>query len=132
MNGRRRAPEGYPHGPAAALVAHGAIAALDAPRAVLLVEGVSDRIAVEAVAARTGEDLIAARIAVVATGGVHGLRRMLRDLDAQHPAARVSGLYDVGEREIVRHALESERLLRPGADPEPWASSPARKISRTS
>lgn len=118
MKGRRRAPEDYPHGPAAALVAHGAVEALDEPRAVVLVEGVSDRIAVESVAAHRGVDLAGLRVAVVATGGVHGLKRMLHEVKAAFPQSALCGLYDLGEQSVVERALVDEWMLRPGADPE--------------
>jgi len=104
----RQALDGYPEGPAAALVAHTALDELDrldVVRGVVLVEGVSDRIAVEALARRLGHDLAAAGVAVVPTGGAQGTARMLRALDARHPAVAPAGLYDVAEAAVIRRAL---------------------------
>lgn len=107
MDERRRGPEGYPHGPAAALVAHTALDQLGDPRAVVLVEGVSDQIAVETLARRHGVDLEAARVAVVPVGGAQGLRRMLHAVVTRHPAVSITGLYDEPEEPVVRRALEA-------------------------
>ncbi|MCH6230052.1 ATP-dependent endonuclease [Microbacterium sp. CFH 31415] len=113
----RHALEGYPDGPAAALVAHTALESLDtiaALHGIVLVEGVSDRIAVEAVARRRGTDL--SGIGVVPTGGAQGIGRMLRTLAVRHPGVTVAGVNDVAESAVVRHALAAAGLLEPGAD----------------
>ncbi|WP_240642415.1 TOPRIM nucleotidyl transferase/hydrolase domain-containing protein [Microbacterium sulfonylureivorans] len=116
----RRALEGYPDGPAAALVAHTALAGLDDIddlAGAVLVEGVSDRIAVEAVARRLGRDLAPDGIRVVPTGGAHGTARMLRALASRHPEARLAGLFDVGESEVVRRALSGLGLIGAASPP---------------
>lgn len=69
---------------------------------VLLVEGPSDRVAVEALARRLGRDLEREGVSVVEAGGAHAIGRVLADLG---PGARVAGLYDAGEEEVVRRAL---------------------------
>ncbi|MDY0910758.1 TOPRIM nucleotidyl transferase/hydrolase domain-containing protein [Microbacterium sp. CFBP9034] len=110
----RKALEGYPEGPAAALVGRTAPEGLDDQRAIVLVEGVSDQIALEAVARRLGRDLPASRVAVVPTGGAHGTARMLRTLTARPPHAVLSGVYDVAETDVVRSALLGVGLIEPG------------------
>ena len=105
----RRMPEGYPHGPAAALASVDALASLDDPRAIVLVEGVSDRIAVDTAARRLGRE----PVAVVPVGGAQGLRRMLRAIRSQHPGAALAGLYDIGEESVVRSALAEAGLVEP-------------------
>lgn len=113
MDERRRGPEGYPHGPAAALVAHTALEHLGDPRAVVLVEGVSDQIALETLARRREIDLGVARVSVVPVGGAQGLRRMLQAVVARHPTVSLTGLYDAPEEAIVRRALETLGHLAP-------------------
>lgn len=72
---------------------------------VVLVEGESDRRAVVALARRLDRDLRAAGVDIVAMGGVTNLRRHLAQLDADAPAARVLGLFDVGEGATVARML---------------------------
>jgi hypothetical protein len=113
----RHALEGYPDGPAAALVAHTALDSLEAVadlRGIVLVEGVSDRIAVEAVARRRGTDL--SGIGIVPTGGAQGIGRMLRTLAVRHPGVPVAGVCDVAESPIVARALAAAGVIDPGTD----------------
>ncbi|GAA1968328.1 TOPRIM nucleotidyl transferase/hydrolase domain-containing protein [Microbacterium deminutum] len=115
----RRVPDGYPHGPAAALAAGAALEALEAldePRAIILVEGVSDQIAVDALARRLGIDV--ERTATLPVGGAQGLRRMLHTIVARFPDARLGGLYDIAEADVVRRALEDSGLLQHGGRPQ--------------
>jgi len=105
----RRVPDGYPHGPAAAVASAHALDALADPGAIVLVEGVSDQIAVDTLARRLG----ATGLSVVPVGGAQGLRRMLVAVGVRHPAAVLSGLYDVAEERVIRYALESAGLLEP-------------------
>ncbi|GAA1995107.1 TOPRIM nucleotidyl transferase/hydrolase domain-containing protein [Microbacterium pumilum] len=107
----RTVPEGYPHGPVAALAATAALDALTDPRAIVLVEGVSDQIAVDTLAQRLGAG--DRGIAVVPVGGAQGLRRMLRTIRVDHPAVPLSGLYDIAEARVIRRALEEVGLLTP-------------------
>ena len=113
----RHALEGYPDGPAAALVAHTALERLEEIpdlRGIVLVEGVSDRIAIEAVARRRGTDL--SGIGVVPTGGAQGTERMLRALAARHTGVPVAGVHDLAESPVVKQALVAVGMLAPGAD----------------
>jgi OLD-like protein len=74
--------------------------------ALVLVEGVSDKVALETLAARRGRDLDADGVAVLAIGGAQALARTLEGIRAQQPNARLAGLYDLGEEQDVRRALE--------------------------
>lgn len=95
---------GYVTGPAAATMATAvALTRADAARTVVLVEGVSDQIAVETLAARHGRDLTAESVVVLPTGGAHGLLTYLRRFE--RTGARVAGLCDAGEVDIVGKAL---------------------------
>lgn len=109
-----RVPEGYPHGPAAAVAAASALDGLIDPAGIVLVEGVSDQIAVETLAARLGDG--DSGVAVVPVGGAQGLRRMLRTVLARFPEARLAGLYDIAEARVIRTALEGVGLLTPASD----------------
>ncbi|MFN8022712.1 MAG: hypothetical protein U0Q03_14385 [Acidimicrobiales bacterium] len=98
---RRSVPDGYVSGPAAATEA--TTAAL--PRAeradtVVLVEGISDQIAVEALLAAHEISLDA--LAVLPTGGAHGMGRYARRLAGR----RLVALCDAREAPIVRTALD--------------------------
>lgn len=110
MHERRQVPEGYPSGPAAALVAHEPLGELDDVRSAVFVEGLSDRIAVEALAHRRGVDLGERRVLVVVLGGVQGLRRMLQ-LIPRRAGLVLSGLYDEAEEHVVRAALLDQRVI---------------------
>jgi hypothetical protein len=74
--------------------------------ALVLVEGVSDKVALETLAARRGRDLDADGVAVVAIGGAQALARTLEGIRVQQLNARLAGLYDLGEEQDVRRALE--------------------------
>lgn len=73
---------------------------------VILVEGESDRLALEALAARRGRDLAAEAVEVVSMRGAGNLARFLARFGPEGLGVRVAGLYDVGEEEVVRRALE--------------------------
>jgi OLD-like protein len=75
-------------------------------RAIVLVEGVTDQLAVTLAARRLGRDLAAEGVSVVPVNGAHAIGRFLRRLAASEPEARLAGLYDEGEEEVVRVALE--------------------------
>jgi hypothetical protein len=74
--------------------------------AVVLVEGMSDRVAVEVLAARRGRDLEAEGVAVVSIGGAGNIRAALDRFGPQGLGVEVAGLYDAGEEEWFRRALE--------------------------
>ncbi len=80
------------------------------PRAVVLVEGPSDRGAVEALAARRGRDLAAEGVDVVTIGGAQAVGRELRRYGPPGLDLRLAGLYDAGEEQAVRRALEGVGL----------------------
>ena len=75
-------------------------------RAVVLVEGVTDELAVRLTAKRLGRDLEAEGVSVVPTNGAHAISRFLRRLAAEQPGAKVAGLYDEAEEDVIRVALE--------------------------
>src|SRR5262245_21025525 len=81
-----------------------------APRAVALVEGASDRRALESLARRRGCDLAAEGVAVVTMGGVTNLRTFLGRYGPQGLNVALAGLYDAGEEDDVRRALERSGL----------------------
>jgi hypothetical protein len=97
---------GYMTGPAAATDATAvALVRAGTARVVVLVEGVSDQIAVETLARRHGRDLRAAGVAVLPTGGAHGVTRYLRRFGPEGTGARIVGLCDHAEEHVVRHGL---------------------------
>ena len=75
-------------------------------RTIVLVEGVTDEIALTLAAARLGRDLKAEDVSVVPINGAHAISRFLRRLAAEEPEANLAGLYDEGEEEVIRAALE--------------------------
>ena len=75
-------------------------------RAIVLVEGVTDELAVNLAARRLGRDLKAEDVSIVPINGAHAISRSLRQLAADEPGARLAGLYDEGEEEVIRVALE--------------------------
>ncbi|MGD0606701.1 MAG: ATP-dependent endonuclease [Streptosporangiaceae bacterium] len=97
---------GYVRGPAAATQATVmALARAAGARAVVLVEGVSDQIAVETLASRRGQRLGAEGITVIPVGGAHAVARYLRQFGPEGSGARLAGLCDAGEEDIVRRGL---------------------------
>jgi hypothetical protein len=82
---------------------------------VVLVEGVSDQIAVETLARRRGRDLAAEGIAVLPTGGAHGITRYLRLFGPGGTGARLAGLCDAAEEHIVRRGLAAAGLGSPAS-----------------
>ncbi|HEY8842117.1 MAG TPA: TOPRIM nucleotidyl transferase/hydrolase domain-containing protein [Candidatus Dormibacteraeota bacterium] len=76
------------------------------PSAVILVEGVSDQFALQALARRRGRNLEVEGISVVPMGGATNIRRFL-DLYGPHGFdSRLAGLYDAGEEDDFKRALE--------------------------
>lgn len=77
-----------------------------AVRTIVLVEGVTDELALTLAARRSGRDLEAEGVSVVPLNGVHAISGFLRRLAAEEPRANLAGLYDEGEEEVIRAALE--------------------------
>jgi hypothetical protein len=75
-------------------------------RTIVLVEGVTDELALTLAARRSGRDLKAEGVTVVPINGAHAISRFLRQLAAEKPGAKLAGLYDEGEEEVIRAALE--------------------------
>src|SRR6266704_5207723 len=75
-------------------------------RTIILVEGVTDELALTLAARRSGRDLQAEGVSVVPINGAHAISRFLRQLAADEPGAKLAGLYDEGEEEVIRAALE--------------------------
>lgn len=57
-------------------------------------------------ARRLGRDLESEGVAVVPLNGAHAIGRVLRELAATEPGAKLAGLYDAGEENVIRAALE--------------------------
>ncbi len=77
-----------------------------AVRTIVLVEGVTDELALRLAARRLGRNLKAEGVSVVPIHGAHAVGRFLRQLATEQPGAKVAGLYDAGEEEVIRVALE--------------------------
>jgi len=77
-----------------------------AVRTIVLVEGVTDELALTLAARRSGRDLKAEDVSVIPINGAHAIARILVRLVAEEPGAKLAGLYDEGEEEVVRTALE--------------------------
>ncbi len=75
-------------------------------RTIVLVEGVTDELALTLAARRLGRNLKAEGVSVVPINGAHAISRFLRQLAAEEPGAKLAGLYDEGEEEVIRAALE--------------------------
>src|SRR5437763_6622815 len=73
---------------------------------IVLVEGVTDELALTLAARRSGRDLEAEGVSIVPINGAHAISRCLRQLAAEEPGAKLAGLYDEGEEEVIRAALE--------------------------
>ena len=73
---------------------------------IVLVEGVTDELALRLAAGRSRRDLEAEGVSVVAINGAHAMGTYLRRLAAEEPGAKLAGLYDEGEEEVIRLALE--------------------------
>lgn len=109
-------PAGQVGGPAAATAA--ALARAHAAGTIVLVEGVSDQVAVETLAGRHGRDLAAEGIAVLPIGGAHAITRYLRRFDPARTGARLAGLCDAGEADVVARGLAAAGLGAPGSRAE--------------
>src|SRR2546427_10223057 len=57
-------------------------------------------------ARRSGHDLKAEGVSVIPINGAHAISRFLGQLAAEEPGAKLAGLYDEGEDEVIRAALE--------------------------
>jgi hypothetical protein len=75
-------------------------------RAIVLVEGVTDELAVRLAARRLGRDLDAEGVSIIPIHGAHAIGRHLRRLAVEEPDARLAGLYDEAEEEVIQGALE--------------------------
>lgn len=75
-------------------------------RSIVLVEGVTDELALTLAARRSGRDLKAEGVSIVPINGAHAISRFLLQLAAEKPAAKLAGLYDEGEENVIRAALE--------------------------
>jgi hypothetical protein len=75
-------------------------------RAAVLVEGNSDRVAVETLAARRGRDLESRGVAVIPMGGAGNIRSAVARYGPEGLGVRLAGLYDAGEEQWFRRALE--------------------------
>jgi Overcoming lysogenization defect protein-like, TOPRIM domain len=75
-------------------------------RTIVLVEGVTDELALMLAARRSGRDLRAEGVSIVPINGAHAINRFMRQLAAEEPGAKLAGLYDEGEEEVIRAALE--------------------------
>ncbi|QEO15510.1 ATP-dependent endonuclease [Agromyces intestinalis] len=82
----------------------------DASGTIILVEGDSDRIAVETLAARLGVDLPP----VVPIGGSKNAPRAI----AAHPATRLIGLVDAGERRDFESVIDTVFVCDPDLEAE--------------
>lgn len=75
-------------------------------RTIILVEGPTDELALTLAAQRLGRDLQAEDVSVNQMNGAHGIGRFLRQLAGEQPRVKLAGLYDDGEEEVIRAALE--------------------------
>jgi hypothetical protein len=75
-------------------------------RTIVLVEGVTDKLALTLAARRSGRDLEAEGVTIVPIYGAQAMGRYLRRLAVEEPEAKLAGLYDRAEEEVVRAALE--------------------------
>src|SRR2546430_12204323 len=73
---------------------------------IVLVEGVTDELALTLAARRSGRDLEAEGVSIVPINGAHAISRFMRQLAAEEPGAKLAGLYDEGEEDVIRVALE--------------------------
>jgi hypothetical protein len=73
----------------------------------VLVEGLSDQIVLELLAARLGRNLGAEGIAVVPMAGATNVARFVSLLGPRGRGCTLAGLYDSGEEDHVRRALEA-------------------------
>jgi len=104
----------YASGPAATTRATAAaLAKTDRARAIILVEGISDQIALETLAVRRGRDLGAEGVVILPIGGIHAIKRYLRQFGPEGADVRVAGLCDAGEEEFLRRSLAVARFGSP-------------------
>jgi hypothetical protein len=75
-------------------------------RTIVLVEGVTDELALTLAARRSGRDLEAEGVSVVPINGAHAISRFLQRIATDERGAKLAGLYDEGEEEIIQAALE--------------------------
>ena len=73
---------------------------------IILVEGVTDELAVALAARRLGRDLKAKGVTVVPIHGAHAIGRFMRRFVTEEPRPMLAGLYDAGEEDVIRAALE--------------------------
>jgi hypothetical protein len=75
-------------------------------RMTVLVEGPTDELALRLAARRLGRDLDAEGVVILAINGAHAIGRSLLRLAADGLDGGLAGLYDEGEEEVIRAALE--------------------------
>ena len=75
-------------------------------RTIVLVEGETDELALRLAAQRLGRDLDAEEVSILPINGAHAANRVLREIAAAEPRARLAGLYDEAEEDVIRAALE--------------------------
>jgi OLD-like protein len=75
-------------------------------RTIILVEGVTDELALTLAARRLGRDLKVEGVSILPINGAHAISGFLRQLAVEEPGAKLAGLYDEGEEEVIRTALE--------------------------
>lgn len=69
-------------------------------------EGRTDELALTLAARRSGRNLQAEGVSIVVMNGVHAMGRYIARLFAEAPDAKLAGLYDESEEQVVRAALE--------------------------
>jgi hypothetical protein len=79
-------------------------------RAAVLVEGNSDRVALETLAERRGRDLVSDGVSVIPLNGAGNIRSALARYGPEGLGLTLAGLYDAGEEEWFRRALEDAGL----------------------
>jgi hypothetical protein len=75
-------------------------------RTIVLVEGVTDELALTLAARRLGRDLETEGVSIVPINGAHAIGRFLRRLATERPRPSLAGLYDEGEEDVIRRALD--------------------------
>ncbi len=83
---------------------------MNPPRCVVLVEGNSDRVALCTLAQCLGRDLDDERVEVVAMGGITNTRAFATRYGPLGLALPLAGLYDIGEKAVLRRGLVAAGL----------------------
>jgi hypothetical protein len=99
--------EGHSRTRATEVATERALTRAEGSTAAVLVEGLSDQIVLELLAARLGRNLGVEGIAVVPMGGATNVARFVSLLGPRGRGCRLAGLYDAGEEDHFRRALEA-------------------------